>query len=304
MQDFVSRGNGNSRYLKSVSNFLERYPTYEDFAKALVSGNLPVDFNGLNPDGISQRGTPYNKANVLTDATAALFGLDSTATPNDVFSAIGSGGFGSSIIYAECATAAGEQYKTIEIEESFSSSDYGKSICVKFAKGNTATSPYLTITSPSGTVTARINANYVGNSSAYDYQWPSGSVFHFVYISSSSRSLFAISNIDFTYGIYATRGSYRGTGTYGAGNGTPLSMTKQPVLGMIRKQGASDFCVIVNGVMLGYVDGTFYTSGYTLNGENNLASATTWYLVHSSSAAAQMNESGSNYVYAMLSPRY
>ena len=69
MKDFTAKGAGNSRYLKSVSNFLTLYPTYADFAAALVAGTLPVDMNGINPDGILQAGTPLTKANLLDDTT-------------------------------------------------------------------------------------------------------------------------------------------------------------------------------------------------------------------------------------------
>ena len=52
---------------------------------------------------VSEAGTPYNTANVLSDATAASLGLSSNATPNDAFAAIAtvisSGGF--SILYEE-----------------------------------------------------------------------------------------------------------------------------------------------------------------------------------------------------------
>lgn len=88
MQDAIALGTGNSRYLKSVSGFLSLYPTYEAFAEAFVAGNIPVDFNGINPDGWAQQGTPLDKANLLTDATAALAGLGSEATPNDMFAAL------------------------------------------------------------------------------------------------------------------------------------------------------------------------------------------------------------------------
>ena len=37
---------------------------------------------------VSEAGTPYNKANVLSDATATALGLTSAATPNDAFAAI------------------------------------------------------------------------------------------------------------------------------------------------------------------------------------------------------------------------
>lgn len=40
-------------------------------------------------DNPTQEGTPLNKANLLTDATAALFGLDANAVPNDVLRWVG-----------------------------------------------------------------------------------------------------------------------------------------------------------------------------------------------------------------------
>jgi hypothetical protein len=40
-------------------------------------------------DEATQEGTPFNKASVLTDATAALVGLGADATPNQVFQALG-----------------------------------------------------------------------------------------------------------------------------------------------------------------------------------------------------------------------
>lgn len=75
MKDFVPLGTGNSRFLKSVANFLTLYPDYASFAAALVAGTLPVDFNGINTAGIAQSGTPLNKSALLTDETAAALGL-------------------------------------------------------------------------------------------------------------------------------------------------------------------------------------------------------------------------------------
>ena len=88
MQDAITKGEGNSRYLKSVSDFLTKYPTYEAFVDALVAGTLPVDFNGVNPEGWAQLGTALGKANLLTDATAALVDLGPEATPNEMFAAL------------------------------------------------------------------------------------------------------------------------------------------------------------------------------------------------------------------------
>ena len=88
MQDAIMKGTGNSRYLKSVSGFLTLYPTYEAFADALVSGTLPIDLNGINPEGWAQEGTPLDKASLLTDSTAALAGLSEEDTPSDMFAAL------------------------------------------------------------------------------------------------------------------------------------------------------------------------------------------------------------------------
>lgn len=70
MKDFIPKGTGNSRYLKSVSDFMTRYPTYADFCSALVAGTLPIDLNGVNSGGYTQLGTALNKANLLSDTTA------------------------------------------------------------------------------------------------------------------------------------------------------------------------------------------------------------------------------------------
>lgn len=84
MQDGIIKGTGNSRYLKSISNFLTQYPTYQDFAAALVAGTLPIDLNGINETGWDQLGTALNKSNLLSDETAAAMGLPNTAVPDDV----------------------------------------------------------------------------------------------------------------------------------------------------------------------------------------------------------------------------
>lgn len=88
MQDGIIKGTGNSRFLKSVPDFLSQYPTYESFVEALAAGTLPVDFNGINETGWQQLGTALNKGNLLSDETAAMLGLPKTATPNDAFASV------------------------------------------------------------------------------------------------------------------------------------------------------------------------------------------------------------------------
>lgn len=86
MQDGIIAGNGNSRYLKTVSAALGLYPTYEDFMAALIAGTFPIDLNGINAAGWTQQGTALNKANLLADTTATSLGLSTSATPNDALS--------------------------------------------------------------------------------------------------------------------------------------------------------------------------------------------------------------------------
>ena len=85
MKDSVILGSGNSRYLKSVADFKTLYPTYDDFAAALVAGTLPIDLNGINSAGFQQIGDALCKATLLTDATCTLLDLPDTATPDDAF---------------------------------------------------------------------------------------------------------------------------------------------------------------------------------------------------------------------------
>lgn len=92
MKDSVIKGTGNSRYLKSVANLLTLYPTYEDFAQALIAGTFPIDLNGINAAGFQQVGTALNKASFLKDATAELYGLDASAVPDDLFQVLASQG--------------------------------------------------------------------------------------------------------------------------------------------------------------------------------------------------------------------
>lgn len=89
MTDGVIKSTGNSRYLKSVANLLSLAPTWPDAVELLVSGNFPVDFNGINPNGWNTQGTPLNKANLLSDATGAMLGLGSTGTPDQALAKLG-----------------------------------------------------------------------------------------------------------------------------------------------------------------------------------------------------------------------
>ena len=88
MKDGVISETGNSRNLRTVAGIRQLAPTYDAFLELLVKGEFPIDWNGKNPDGWAQQGTELNKANLLTDATAALMDLGAEATPNEMLAAL------------------------------------------------------------------------------------------------------------------------------------------------------------------------------------------------------------------------
>lgn len=82
MQNMVPLGTGNSRFMKSN---IPASTTLQQLIQMLNNGTFPYDVGAVNPAGVSQQGTPLNKATLLQDATAALFGLTTDAVPDDVF---------------------------------------------------------------------------------------------------------------------------------------------------------------------------------------------------------------------------
>lgn len=88
MKDGIIAETGDSRRLRSIAGFKQRFPTYDDFVAGLIAGEIPVDLNGIDPDGWAQLGTLLNKANLLTDATAAIMDLGPEATPNEMLAAL------------------------------------------------------------------------------------------------------------------------------------------------------------------------------------------------------------------------
>lgn len=83
MTDGIIKGTGNSRFIKGPPNFGQLYPTWESFCAAMAAGTVPIDLNGINELGWQVLATALNKANLLSDATAAILGLAGTATVND-----------------------------------------------------------------------------------------------------------------------------------------------------------------------------------------------------------------------------
>lgn len=84
MNDGVSKGQGNSRYLKSN---IPANTTLQQLISMLNNGTFPVDFNGINEAGWLQIGTALNKANLFSDQTAAKY-PDGTETVDGALSKI------------------------------------------------------------------------------------------------------------------------------------------------------------------------------------------------------------------------
>lgn len=80
MTDGVPKQTGNSRYLKSA---IPEDITHEQLVEMLRNGTLPIDLNGINPDGWAELGTPLNKASLLNDETTSYLGIPTTSTPTE-----------------------------------------------------------------------------------------------------------------------------------------------------------------------------------------------------------------------------
>lgn len=85
MTDGVPKQTGNSRYLKSA---IDSDITFDQFRDMLRNGTLPIDLNGINPDGWAELGTPLNKASLLSDEPLKRIGLATSSVPTDMFNVL------------------------------------------------------------------------------------------------------------------------------------------------------------------------------------------------------------------------
>lgn len=83
MIDGIIKADGTSRAMRATLP-----ATYEEFKSQAALGNVLLDIL-YNATGWSQKPTFLNKANLLTDATASLFGLGEGAVPDEIISFIG-----------------------------------------------------------------------------------------------------------------------------------------------------------------------------------------------------------------------
>ena len=120
MQDFVPLGTGNSRSLKSA---VPAGTTWEQALAMLRNGTFPIDIGAVNEAGVSQKGTPLNKATLLRDETASALGLPNTAVPDDVFGAL-TGSLKSHWEFIECLSNLNSMSGTWTAPDLFDGNNY------------------------------------------------------------------------------------------------------------------------------------------------------------------------------------
>lgn len=81
MKDTIIKGTKNSRSIIGAASIPA---TWEQARAQLIQSGWPIDLGPLNAAGLTQKGDDLNKANLLKDATAALYGLTAAAVPDDV----------------------------------------------------------------------------------------------------------------------------------------------------------------------------------------------------------------------------
>ena len=115
MMDGIIKADGTSRLMRA-----ELPATYEEFRAQCRAGAQPLDvlFNAL---GWSQLPTFLNKANLLKDDTAALFGLGAYAVPDDVFGVLSrfQSGLGNEYVWAKTSVEKNVRYTETLYESNF-----------------------------------------------------------------------------------------------------------------------------------------------------------------------------------------
>lgn len=270
MKDTITKGTGNSILIKSVSDFLTQYPTYEDMATALVTGTFPIDLMGLNSDGVEQTGTALNKANLLTDETAAALGLTGSATPNEALA----------------------QMNTLMNP-------------LPVSRGGTGAShPARGLYALIGGLTADLTGNQlelndtVAVADRSDQQAKAMSI-----------SNFAIA-LSYKCGVAKTEiGSYVGTGTYGSGNPNSLTFSIIPKVVFITRHDDYHYISLPYVWTSKYLV-PFAMQSSTISAYNIVSTSgykMTWYYngtVTPGQAAYQFNESGVTYDYVVFGRNY
>lgn len=90
----------------------DRIPTHPGRVELHPVEGQPNTYDLVRADAPAEEGTPLNKASLLKDSTAALFGLDETAAPDDVYKII----YGQKLKLLYSKTTAGAESITLKTD--------------------------------------------------------------------------------------------------------------------------------------------------------------------------------------------
>lgn len=294
----------------------DRIPTYPGRVKLVPVPGQANTYDMTREDQPTQAGDPISKNTLLKDATAALFGLGTTAVPDEVLSRLagglastftsgnflfgnGNGGMTSDtptnaarklgIGYGSCTTAAATAAKTATITNFVMLT--GAIAGIQFNSANTAASPTLNINSLGAkSIINGITNTYIttgdiltGMTAYFQYNGT-----YWVLLNPATRMVF---------------GTYIGAGAYGSGNPNTLTFNFAPKLVVVQPRSA-------DGIGAGFVwlNGATKATAYSSIGGSGSASYTvtliwsgtglSWY--STTDASTQLNFGGNEYAYMAL----
>ena len=293
----------------------DRVPLYPGRVKMVpVSGQENV-YDMTRADQPTQQGDPLNKATLLKDATAALFGLGPDSVPDDVLEILSrfNNKLGNDYMWEKSKTTweVVDGTQTSSFANWFSSFKHSKTV-------NISSTGKITLSSPEETRLKDIpNGEYVDfegivkkvdcSSNTLQYKPVSAiqSKVIYGYVNSPSPDAYPPSVPDgYTYTplgqlgskVRISTGSYVGTGKYGESNPNSLTFEFEPKMAIIGQQ--IHWTIWIKGMTGTNVTLTPNDDGYYSQHDPTVSGNTlTWY---NSSASYQLNSSGATYYYIAI----
>ena len=311
MENLVPLGTGNSRLMKSN---IPASTTLAQLIQMLNNGTFPYDIGPLNPAGISQQGTPLNKATLWKDATAALFGLGVDSVPDDGFALLSrlNSGLGNEYLWEKTKVKTTFEYENRTNTSVSVGSSLWISNSVELVGGVvTMVSPQKLTVEASGDFVAKLTNVYLTTTGVFQNPWFCTSAGYsgisvtlyyystvkavttiesFGYVNSPDEDAYppsipdgyeyaALGQLGAKTQIYT--GSYTGTGTYGSSNPNTLTFPFEPKLVIVtgRTNTTSDYQsmgIFVQGAQWTFGAGAGTALNTTVSRGNNGANQITW----------------------------
>lgn len=305
----------------------DRVPLYPGRVKLTPVSGQENTYDMVRADEPTQEGTPLNKASLLTDATAALFGLGSDAVPDDVLNLLSRfhNGLGNEYVWAKTKVVGTIQldklygyvsnsswtvYRSPTMSESngvftldqrIQVSGYGPSGFADYV------GQYFDLTNIYGSATSCVKLDSCTSSKANFYTLKLVQVGTTVgYVNSPDPNAYPPAEPDgYTYtalGQFGNKvqietGSYVGTGTYGSANPCSLTFEFAPLFFHVLPVDTQSFFVAEPWVYGSKGFNTHQSSTTSVCTVSVSGNTISWY---GDSAGKQRNESGKQYSYIAL----